>query len=87
MPADEVIMPAFTIISCSMAAVYNGGVPILIDSDEETWCTDVNNIEERITDRTRAIMPVHVYGHPVDMDPVRELARKYGLVVIEIAAG
>ena len=83
---DEVIMPSFTIISCAMAVVYNGGVPILIDGDAETWCMDATQIEEKITDRTRAIMPVHIYGHPVNMDPLMELARKYDLIVIEDAA-
>ena len=85
-PGDEVIMPTFTIISCALAVVYNGGVPVLVDSDPRTWCMDVSQIEAKITPRTRAIMPVHIYGHPVDMDPVLELARKHGLVVIEDAA-
>lgn len=85
-PGDEVIMPTFTIISCALAATYNGAVPVLVDSDPETWCMDVSQVESRITDRTRAIMPVHIYGHPVDMDPVRELADRHGLVVVEDAA-
>jgi len=85
-PGDEIIMPTFTIISCPLAAIYNGGVPVLVDSDPYTWCMDVNQIEKKITPRTRAIMPVHIYGHPVDMDPILELAAKYGLVVIEDAA-
>jgi len=85
-PGGEVIMPAFTIISCAQAVIYNGGLPVLADSDLRTWCLDVNQVEERITPRTRAIMPVHIYGHPVDMDPIRRLADKHGLVVIEDAA-
>ena len=85
-PGDEVIMPTFTIISCALAVIYSGGVPVLVDSDPHTWCMDVSQIEAKITPRTRAIMPVHIYGHPVDMDPVLELARKYHLVVIEDAA-
>jgi len=85
-PGDEVIMPTFTIISCALAVIYNGGVPVLVDCDPRTWCMDVSQIEGKITPRTRAIMPVHIYGHPVDMDPVLELARKYDLVVIEDAA-
>lgn len=85
-PGDEVIMPSFTIISCAMAVVYNGGVPVLVDSDPDTWCMDVAQIEAKITPRTRAIMPVHIYGHPVDMDPLLALAEKHGLVVIEDAA-
>ena len=82
----EVIMPTFTIISCAMAVVTNGGVPVLVDSDPRTWCMDVSHIESRITPRTRAIMPVHMYGHPVDMDPLLALAETHGLAVIEDAA-
>jgi len=85
-PGDEVIMPTFTIISCALAVIYNGGVPVLIDSDAETWCMDVSQIEAKITPRTKAIMPVHMYGHPVDMDPVIELAKKHKLKIVEDAA-
>lgn len=83
---DEVIMPTFTIISCALAVIYNGGVPILVDSDPHTWCMDVEQVEAKITPRTRAIMPVHIYGHPVDMDPLIELAQEYELEIIEDAA-
>ncbi|MCJ7724602.1 MAG: DegT/DnrJ/EryC1/StrS family aminotransferase, partial [Anaerolineales bacterium] len=85
-PGDEVIMPAFTIISCALAVVEIGAVPVLIDSEPKTWCMDVEKIEERISPRTRAIMVVHIYGHPVFMDKVLELAEKYNLLVIEDAA-
>ena len=85
-PGDEVIMPTFTIISCAIAVTYNGGTPVLVDSDPRTWCMDVAQLEKKISRRTRAIMPVHIYGHPVDMDPVLELAQKYGLSIIEDAA-
>ena len=85
-PGDEVIMPTFTIISCALAVIYNGGVPILVDCDPRTWCIDVSQVEAKITDRTRAIMPVHIYGHPVDMDPILELAQRHGLAMIEDAA-
>lgn len=85
-PGDEVIMPSFTIISCALAVIYNGAVPVLVDADPRTWCMDVSRIAEKITPRTKAIMPVHIYGHPVDMDPLRALADKHGLVVIEDAA-
>jgi perosamine synthetase len=85
-PGDEVIMPTFTIISCALAAVYNGGVPVLVDCDPRTWCMDVDQVKKKITPRTRAIMPVHIYGHPVDMDPILELADKHGLAMIEDAA-
>jgi perosamine synthetase len=59
---------------------------VLVDADPETWCMDVRQIESRVTERTRAIMPVHIYGHPVDMDPVLQLAADHGLRVIEDAA-
>jgi perosamine synthetase len=85
-PGDEVIMPAFTIVSCALAVVYQGGVPVLVDSDPRTWCIDIAQIESRITPRTRAIMPVHIYGHPVDMDPLLDLAARHGLAVVEDAA-
>jgi len=85
-PGDEVILPTFTIISCAQAVVYNGGIPVLVDSDPRTWCMDVEQVKNKITPRTRAIMPVHIYGHPVDMDPLLELAQKHGLAIIEDAA-
>lgn len=85
-PGDEVILPAFTIVSCALAVVYAGATPVLVDADPETWCMDVSHVEARITSRTRAIMPVHIYGHPVDMDPLVEVARRHGLAIIEDAA-
>ncbi len=85
-PGDEVIMPAFTIISCAHAIIAAGGVPVLVDADERTWCMDVRQVAGRITPRTRAIMAVHIYGHPVDMAPLRALAREHGLKIIEDAA-
>lgn len=83
---DEVIMPTFTIISCAASALRLGAKPVLVDSEPDTWNMDVAQIEEKITKRTKAIMPVHIYGHPVDMDPVMELAEEYDLKVIEDAA-
>ena len=85
-PGDEVILPAFTIISCAAAIVRKGCVPVLVDSEPLTWNMDVTLLEEKITSRTRAIMVVHIYGLPVDMDPVLALARKHGLKIIEDAA-
>jgi len=85
-PGDEVIMPAFTIISCAQAIMAVGAVPVLVDADERTWCMDVSRVAERITSRTRAIMAVHIYGHPVDMEPLRALARCHNLKIIEDAA-
>jgi perosamine synthetase len=85
-PGDEVILPTFTIISCAQAVTYNGAIPILVDSEPRTWCMDVNQVAAKITPRTRAIMPVHIYGHPVDMDPIVSLAKQHGLRIIEDAA-
>lgn len=85
-PGDEIIMPTFTIISCALAAVYNGCKPVLVDSDPVTWTMDVRQIERAVTKKTRAIMPVHIYGHPCDMGPIRDIAKKHGLFVIEDAA-
>jgi len=83
---DEVIMPAFTIISCALAAIRLGAKPVLVDAEPDTWNMDVSQIESRLTLKTKAIMPVHIYGHPVDMDPLLEIARKRNLVVVEDAA-
>lgn len=85
-PGDEVIMPSLTIISCAIAVIRSGGVPVLVDSDPVTWNMDIASIETRITDKTKAIMVVHLYGLPVDMDPVIELASRYNLKIIEDAA-
>lgn len=83
---DEVIMPAFTIISCAAAVVKRGAKPVLVDSDYITWNMDISQIEHKITNKTKAIMVVHIYGLPVDMDPILSLAKKYNLKVIEDAA-
>lgn len=85
-PGDEVIMPTFTIISCALAVIANGGVPVLVDSNRHNWQMDVQQIEHKITRRTRAIMAVHIYGHPADMDVVSVLSKKYRLFVIEDAS-
>ncbi|HEX5056018.1 MAG TPA: DegT/DnrJ/EryC1/StrS family aminotransferase [Gammaproteobacteria bacterium] len=83
---DEVIMPAFTIISCAAAIVRAGAQPVLVDSDPHTWNMDVAQVESKITPRTRAIMVVHIYGLPVDMKPLLEIAERHGLAIIEDAA-
>ncbi|HEX3406425.1 MAG TPA: DegT/DnrJ/EryC1/StrS family aminotransferase, partial [Caulobacteraceae bacterium] len=85
-PGDEVVMPTFTIISCAAAVVRAGATPVVVDSDPVTWNLDPNRLEDAITPRTRAIMPVHIYGLPVDMDPVMEIAQRRGLRVIEDSA-
>jgi len=83
---DEVIMPAFTIISPAQSVVTAGAIPVLVDSDPITWNMDVTQIETKITSKTKAILVVHIYGLPVDMDPVLALCEKYNLKLIEDAA-
>jgi perosamine synthetase len=85
-PGDEVILPTFTIISCAAAIVRAGATPVVVDCEPLTWNMDPAQIEPLITRRTKAIMVVHIYGLPVDMDPVMDTARRYGLKVIEDAA-
>jgi perosamine synthetase len=80
---SEVILPSFTIISCALACIYNNLVPVFVDSEAETWNIDVSKIGEKITQKTKAIMPVHIYGHPVDMDAVLAIAKKHRLFIIE----
>jgi dTDP-4-amino-4,6-dideoxygalactose transaminase len=84
-PGDEVITVANTFIATAFAISGVGATPVLVDADPETYNMDVNRVEDAITSRTRAIMPVHLYGQPVDMDPVLEIAYRHGLVVIEDA--
>lgn len=83
---DEVIMPAFTIISCAMAVTKLGGKPVLVDSDPYTWNMKVEEIEKKITHKTKAILAVHLYGLPVEMDKILDLAKRYHLKVVEDAA-
>lgn len=83
---DEVIMPTFTIISCAAALVRRKIKPVLVDADPITWNMDVTQIEDKITSKTRAIMAVHLYGLPVDMDAVMEIAQRHHLYVIEDSA-
>jgi perosamine synthetase len=85
-PGDEVILPSFTIVSCALAVVRAGATPVLVDCDAETYCMDIAQTEAAVTPRTRAIMPIHMYGHPVDMDPLWVLAEKHSLAIIEDAA-
>lgn len=83
---DEVIIPTFTMIATANAIIYAGAKPVLVDSEKETWNIDTSKIEEKINKRTKAIMVVHTYGHPVDMDAVLKIANKHKLFVIEDAA-
>lgn len=83
---DEVILPTFTMIASAFAICYVGAKPVFVDADRESWNIDVNKIEEKITPRTKAIMPVHIFGKMCDMDAICALARKYDLKIIEDAA-
>jgi perosamine synthetase len=85
-PGDEVIVPTFTMIATINAVTYTGATPVLVDSEPVTWNMDMNQVADKITPRTRAVMPVHTYGHPVDMDPLLELSERHGFYVVEDAA-
>ena len=83
---DQVLVSSSTNMACAFAIDYCGAIPIPIDIEKETWQMDVSKIEEKINEKTKAIMVVHLFGHPVDMDPVIELAKKYKLKIIEDCA-
>jgi perosamine synthetase len=85
-PGDEVLVSACTNIATALAVVHNGAVPVPVDSEPITWNLNLNLIESLITPRTKAIIPVHVYGHPVDMDRLCEISRRYQLQIIEDCA-
>ena len=83
---DEVIVPDFTMIASAIAICYTGAKPVFVDADKDTWNIDVNKIEEKITSQTKAIMPVHVFGNPCNMERITEIAKKHNLFIIEDAA-
>lgn len=83
---DEVIVPTFTMVGSVFPIIYCGAKPVLVDSEPETWNIDVDKIEEKITTNTKAIMVVHIYGHPCDMQAIMEIAEDHNLYVIEDAA-
>lgn len=85
-PGDEVIVPSLTYIATANAVRYSQGVPVFVDVDPETWCLDPALIEAAISSRTRGIIAVDLYGHPADMDRIREVARRHGLWLVEDAA-
>ena len=85
-PGDEVILPSNTFIATWLAVSYAGATPVPVEPDPKTYNIDPALVEGAITPRTRAIMPVHLYGQPADMDPINEIARRYGLKVIEDSA-
>jgi perosamine synthetase len=83
---DEVIIPTLTFIACANVVRYTGAKPVFVDSHPDYWCIDPGKIEEKITDKTKAIMPVHLYGHPCDMEPITKTAKKHNLFIIEDCA-
>ena len=83
---DEVIIPSHTIISCANAILFTGATPVFVDSRLDDWNIDPQKIEEKITPKTKAIMVVHTYGHPCDMDKIQQIAKKHNLKIIEDAA-
>ena len=85
-PGDEVLVSASTNIATALGVIHNGAIPVPVDSENVTWNLDLDLMESLITSRTKAILPVHLYGHPVDMDRLMEIAHKYKLLVIEDAA-
>ena len=85
-PGDEVIQPAVTVIMDAYATLYLGATPVFVDINPETWNIDVNEIEKSITEKTKAIIVVSLYGLPVDIDPIMDLARKHNIIVIDDSA-
>lgn len=85
-PGDEVLVPDLTFVATANVVRYTGAAPVLVDADPTTWTLDPADAGRRVTARTRAIIPVHLYGHPADMDPILEMARAHGLWVVEDAA-
>ncbi len=85
-PEDEVIVPNFTMIATAFAVCYTGAKPVFVDADRDTWNIDPGLVEAKITPRTRAIIPVHLFGLPCDMDPLRRTAESHKLALVEDAA-
>jgi perosamine synthetase len=85
-PGDEVLVPSLTYVATANAVRYCGAEPVFVDVDPETWCMDPRLVEAAITRRTKGIIPVHLYGHPADMDPINRIAATHGLWVVEDAA-
>ncbi len=83
---DEVIIPSFTMIATAFAVCYTGAKPVFVDADKDTWNIDVTKIEEKITQNTKAIIPVHIFGNPCNMDAIEKIAKKYNLYILEDAA-
>lgn len=85
-PGDEVIVPDLTFAACANVVIHAGATPVFVDISEKSWTLDPELVKDAITEKTRAIMPVHLYGHPADMDPILDIAREKDLFVIEDCA-
>ena len=85
-PGDEVIVPDLTFVATANAVYYTGAKPVLVDIDKDTWNIDINKIEKAITKRTKAIIPVHLYGNPANMIEIKKIAKKHNLFIIEDCA-
>ena len=85
-PGDEVIMPSFTIISCALAIIETGAIPVMVDCYEDTWCLNIDEIEKKITKKTKAILVVHMFGHPAEMSRLMKIKKKYKIKIVEDAA-
>ncbi len=85
-PGDEVIMPSFTIISCATAIIEAGGKPVLVDCYPDTWCLNIEQMKKKINSRTKAVLVVHMFGHPAEMDPILKIIKQHNLYLIEDAA-
>lgn len=83
---DEVILPSFTMIASAFAVCYTGAKPVFVDCDKDTWNIDTTKIEAKITPKTKAIMPVHIFGNPCAMDKILHIAKQHNLFVVEDAA-
>ena len=79
-------MPSFTIISCATAIIEAGGKPVLVDCYPDTWCLNIEQMKEKINNKTKAILVVHMFGHPAEMDPIIKVVKRHKLYLIEDAA-
>ena len=83
---DEVLVPEITWVATASVVTYVGAKPVFVDIENDTWCMDPKSVKASITPRTKAIMPVHLYGHPADMDEIIEIANHHNLIILEDAA-
>ena len=83
---DEVIIPTFTMAASAFSVCYTGAKPVFVDANKDTWNIDTEKIEEKVTSKTKAIMPVHIFGNPCNMDRITEIAKKHNLYILEDAA-